>query len=156
MDGDEGRRARRMRLLAVLTLLVVFAAGALVGAAVQNARGGHDGPRGAPGRRGGPPPIFAEGSPVAERLNLTAAQRDSIEKIVANDRIKADSLYRQMRPRLRARFDSTTAAIDAVLTPQQRAEWHKIRQELDQRRGGRGGRGRRGPEGMPPPPPPGS
>ena len=138
-------RATRMRLLAVLTLLIVFAAGALVGAAVERGRG-HDAPqRGGRGARGGPPPIFAEGSPFVARLKLTPAQRDTIGKIMRNDRAKADSLYRQMRPRLRARFDSTTMAIEAVLTPEQSAEWKRVRQELRQR----GQRGRRLREGRP-------
>jgi Spy/CpxP family protein refolding chaperone len=138
-------RVLRMRLLAVLTLLIVFAAGALVGAAVERGRGHDAPPRGGRGPRGGPPPIFAEGSPFAARLNLTPAQRDTIQKIVRNDRAKADSLYRQMRPRLRARFDSTTMTIEAVLTPQQSAEWKRVREELRQR----GQRGRRLREGRP-------
>lgn len=159
MNGN-GARARRMRLLAVLTLLVVFAAGGLVGAAVARGRG-HDGPpRGGMGR-GGPPPMFAEGSPVAERLNLTPAQRDSIERITERDRVRADSVFRAMRMRMRARFDSTMMAVDSVLTPAQRAEWQEIRQEIQERErrermervrrgGGRGeGHGRPGGRGGP-------
>lgn len=148
MNGENGSRARRMRLLAVLSLLVVFVAGALVGAAVE--RGRHDGRRAdRPPReaRRGPPPMFAEGSPVARRLNLTAAQRDSIEKITERDRVRADSVFRETRRGMRSRFDSTMMAVEAVLTPQQRAEWQKIRQEFDtrDRREGRGRRGRGGP-----------
>jgi Spy/CpxP family protein refolding chaperone len=162
MTGDNGSRARRMKLVAVLTLLVVFVAGGLVGAAVERGRdhGGRRGegpPRG--DRRGGPPPMFAEGSPIARRLNLTDAQRDSIERITERDRVRADSLFRETRRGMRARFDSTMTAVDAVLTPAQRAEWQKIRQEW-QAREGRGGRGRGGPGrrggpdgGMPPGPP---
>ncbi|HEX6042203.1 hypothetical protein [Longimicrobium sp.] len=153
----------RMRILAVLTLLVVFVAGGLVGAAVAHGRGG-DGPRDRPPRgndRRGPPPMFAEGSPVAERLKLTPVQRDSIETLTTRDRARADSVFREMRQRMRSRFDSTMTAVDAVLTPEQRAEWQKIREEWQAReregRGRRGGRGRpdRGPfpDGPPPPPP---
>jgi Spy/CpxP family protein refolding chaperone len=90
--------------------------------------------------------MFAEGSPIAERLNLTDAQRDSIERITERDRVRADSIFRETRRGMRARFDSTMTAVDAVLTPTQRAEWQKIRQEW-QAREGRGGRGRRGPGG---------
>lgn len=153
----------RMRILAVLTLLVVFVAGGLVGAAVVQGRGG-DGPRERPprgnDRRGGPPPMFAEGSPVAERLKLTPVQRDSIEKLTTRDRDRADSVFREVRQRMRGRFDSTMTAVEAVLTPEQRAEWQKIRQEWQARerdgrgrRGGRGGRDRGPfPDGPPPPP----
>jgi hypothetical protein len=154
----------RMRLLAVLSLLFIFIAGGLVGAAVE--RGRHHGPRDdrppREGRRGGPPPMFAEGSPLAERLKLTPAQRDSIEKLTARDRTRADSVFRETRRGMRAHFDSTMQAVAAVLTPEQRAEWQKIRQEWterDQREGrgrrgqGRGGRGGDDPPGMPPPGP---
>jgi hypothetical protein len=137
----------RMRLLAILTLLVVFVAGGLVGAALEHGR--HDSRRDRlprVERRGGPPPLFAEGSPVAERLNLTEAQRDSIEKITTRDRVRADSVFRETRRRMRSRFDSTMMAVDSVLTPQQRAEWQKIRQEIMERER-REGRGRRGPGG---------
>lgn len=168
MNGDN---ARRMRILAVLTLLVVFAAGSLVGAAVERGRDhgrrGDRPPRGE-GRRG-PPPMFAEGSPLADRLKLTPAQRDSIERITERDRVRADSVFGATRRAMRARFDSTMMAVDSVLTPAQRAEWQKVRQEWQVRegrgRGGRGGPGRRGgPDGpggprMPPPdgpPPPGA
>jgi Spy/CpxP family protein refolding chaperone len=125
MNGDNASRARRMRLLAVLTLLMVFAAGALVGAAVE--RGSHHRPpHGAIPRSGGPPPMFAEGSPIVERLKLTPAQRDSIERLTAHDRARADSVFRHTRQQMRAHFDSTIRAVDAVLTPEQRAEWRRI------------------------------
>jgi Spy/CpxP family protein refolding chaperone len=160
-----GGNARRMRILAVLTLLVVFVAGGLVGAAVE--RGRDHGRRGdrpprAEGRRG-PPPMFAEGSPLADRLELTRAQRDSIERITERDRVRADSVFGATRRAMRARFDSTMMAVDSVLTPAQRAEWQKVRQEWQARegrgRGRRGGPGGRDGRGTPPgdgSPPPGS
>lgn len=131
MNGD-GSRARRMRLLAIATLLVTFLAGALVGTALERARGGDAPPEptGAePGRRRGGPDIFEANGPLGDRLRLTAAQRDTIARIVERDRRKADSLFREMRPRLRARFDSTTTAIEAVLTPEQRDEFRRWREE---------------------------
>jgi Spy/CpxP family protein refolding chaperone len=160
-----GGNARRMRILAVLTLLVVFVAGSLVGAAVERGRDhgrrGDRPPRGE-GRRG-PPPMFAEGSPLADRLKLTPAQRDSIERITERDRVRADSIFRETRRGMRARFDSTMMAVDSVLTPAQRAEWQKVRQEWQAREGrgrsGRGGPGGRSGRGMPPAdgsPPPGA
>lgn len=155
MNGENGGRARRMRLLAVLSLLVVFAAGALVGAAVE--RGRHHGPpRAAVHRGGGPPPMFAEGSPLARRLKLTPAQRDSIEKLTARERARGDSVFHETRRAMRHHFDSTMSAVDAVLTPDQRAEWQRIREEMHAapdehlRHHGPGGPGR-GPHGPPPP-----
>jgi Spy/CpxP family protein refolding chaperone len=116
----------RAALLAALTLAAVFVAGAAVGAAVERARAPEPAPLAGPPPEGRPP-IFA--GPMGERLGLTARQRDSIQRIVERDRVRADTLYREFRPRLRARFDSTTAAVEAVLTPEQRAEWRRIREE---------------------------
>ena len=128
MNGHGAIPPRRMHLLAVLTLLVVFAAGALVGAALE--RGSHHRPpHGAIPRGGGPPPMFAEGSPIVQRLKLTPAQRDSIEHLTARDRARADSVFHHTRERMRAHFDSTIQAVDAVLTPEQRAEWQRIREQ---------------------------
>jgi len=128
MSVESTGRARRMRLLAVLTLLFVFVAGGMVGAAVE--RGRHDGGRHRPQREGRLPPMFSEASPLVERLGLTAVQRDSIEKITARDRARADSIFREMRHEMRSRFDSSITAVNSVLTPGQRAEWQKIRQEM--------------------------
>lgn len=145
MNGADAGRARRMRLLAVLTLLVVFVAGGLVGAAVERGRSDDRRVPDRPTRaeRRGPPPMFAEGSPVARRLQLTEAQRARIEQISRRDRARADSAFRDARRGMRARFDSTLMAVDSVLTPQQRAEWQQIREQW-QMREGRGRRGRRG------------
>jgi Spy/CpxP family protein refolding chaperone len=161
MNGGNGSRTRRMRLLAVLSLLVVFVAGALVGAAVE--RGRHPGPpRGAVPGRGGPPPMFAEGSPMARRLRLTPAQRDSIEKLTARDRALGDSVFHATRRRMLLHLDSTMTAVEAVLTPEQRAEWRRIHEEWRHapdehlRRHGPPGPGgpRHGGPGGPPPGPP--
>ena len=134
MNGHGAVPPRRMHLLAVLTLLVVFAAGALVGAAVE--RGSHHRPpHGAVPRSGGPPPMFAEGSPIVQRLKLTPAQRDSIERLTEHDRLRADSVFHHTRGRMRAHFDSTIRAVDAVLTPEQRAEWLRIREQWHQGQG---------------------
>ncbi len=160
MNGD-GSRTRRMRLLAIASLLVTFVAGALVGAAVDRARGAdrREGPPpGAQHGRGGPrggPDIFEAGGPLDDRLRLTPQQRDAIQRIVERDRVKADSLFREMRPRLRARFDSTRAAVDAVLTPQQREEFRRFREERRAERRRRGGDRRPGPGEPPGPPAPG-
>jgi Spy/CpxP family protein refolding chaperone len=117
----------RAALLAGLTLLAVFVAGAAAGAAFERTRAPAVQPIAAPVAEGRPP-IFARG-PWMAQLDLSPAQRDSIQGIVERDRARADTLYREFRPRLSARFDSTTAAIEAVLTPEQRAEWQRIRAE---------------------------
>ena len=158
MNGENAGRPRRMRLLAVLTLLMVFAAGALVGAAVARGTGHHRPPHGALPRGGGPPPMFAEGSPIVQRLKLTPVQRDSIERLTARDRARADSVFHHTRQLMRAHFDSTIQAVDAVLTPAQRAEWKRIHEQWHEgdgsgapmRHHGSPGPGRHGPGGPPP------
>lgn len=122
----------RPALLAVLTLAAVFLAGAAVGAAFERARTPDPPPVAGPPH--GRPPIFAAEGPLGERLGLTAAQRDSIRQILERDRRRAETLYREFHPRLRARFDSTRAAVDSVLTPEQRAEWERRRARHHMRR----------------------
>jgi Spy/CpxP family protein refolding chaperone len=145
--------ARHVRLLAALSLLVTFAAGMVVGGAVTRAHDRHwfmAGPHGP----GGPQNLFAPQGELGRRLNLNAQQRDSIQHIVQREQAGAEAFMREMRPRLRAHFDSVTTAIDAVLTPTQRAEFAKFRTEhrLDHHHRGPGMGG--GGPGMPPPPPP--
>ena len=155
MNGGDAGRARRMRILAVLTLAMVFVAGGLVGAAVERGRVARTPDRPLPrAERRGPPPMFAEGSPLAEKLGLTPAQRDSIERIARRDRVRADSVFRETRRAMRLRLDSTLTAVEDVLTPEQRAEWRRMRREMRMRDLGEG-RGRRAPgmrgrPGMPP------
>lgn len=146
--NDDPSRPRRARLLAALTLLVTFAAGGVVGAAVENARDRMHGPPRGAGREAH---FLAAERQLAERLELSPAQRDSIRSIVRHDRALADSIFREMRPRVRARFDSTLSAIEGVLTPAQREEFRKIRDEHHPRHRGHhpGGPG----QGHPIPPP---
>jgi len=153
---SERDRPGRVRVAAIAILLAVFVAGGLVGAAIDrtlHARA-HERealqmrrpPEGPGGRRGRGPAIFASGGPLAERLKLTPEQQRQIDSIIRVDRQKADSLYREVGPQLRARFDSTTAAIRTVLTPEQQAEFRRYREEQrarmrersGERRGGRG------------------
>ena len=145
----------RMRSMAITVLLLTFVAGGLVGIAVDRvlisgptapADGGTRPTRigGPPGLRGGriPGGIFASGGGMAERLGLSPEQQERIDSVLAADRRKADAMLRQIRPLLQARYDSTTAAILGVLSPEQRAEFEAIRRE---RREQIRARGRRAP-----------
>lgn len=147
---------RNVRLLAILSLLVTFVAGMAVGGALTRAHdhrwfmgGDHHGPG------GGPHNLFAPDGELGKRLNLTPQQSDSIGRIVQRERAGAEAFMREMRPRLRAHFDSVTTAIDGVLTPAQRSEFARFRTEhrLDHHRHG-DGPGMPGDDGPPLPPPP--
>lgn len=130
----EGKPGGRARLLAVALLLATFAAGALVGIASQQVLSA-DEPRSGEQRRdrGRDHDMFRPGGELTERLGLSEAQRVEIERIITENREKADSIFDEMRPRLRARYDSTTAAIRGVMTPEQQAEFDRYRAERRER-----------------------
>lgn len=125
---------RRTRLLAMLVLVATFAAGALVGLASEQVLGA-DEPERVEMRRGHGPQRnpFARQGMLAERLDLTEEQRAEIDSILAADRAKTDSMFREIRPRLRARYDSTTSRIRGVLTAEQQQEFDRYRQERRER-----------------------
>lgn len=131
---------RRLRMAGMALLAVTFAVGMLAGTAfgrVLSARepgaaasAAADCPRG--GR--GPHHVFDE-------LDLTAEQRGRIDQILARRRAVADSLWRADGARIRASVDSTRAEIRAVLTPEQAAEYDRLRQKhREKRRADRDGR----------------
>ena len=143
MSTDRGR-IHRIRLLAFAALVVTFLAGALAGMAYERVLSASEPPvekrEGRHGSRGAQ--AFAPDGPLGDRLDLTAEQRAKIERILAEDRTKARAIFREMKPRLRARFDSTTAAVREVLTPEQRVEFERYRAERRaamRKRYGRGG-----------------
>lgn len=125
---------RRTRLLAMLVLFTTFAAGALVGLASEQVLDANE-PERVETRRGRGPHRnpFARQGMLAERLQLTEEQRAEIESILAADRAKTDSMFREIRPRLRARYDSTTSRIREVLTVEQQEEFDRYRQERRER-----------------------
>jgi Spy/CpxP family protein refolding chaperone len=117
-------------------LLLAFVAGALGGVAADRllaARSarvepalsdpGENGPLG----RGGAGAIFPAGVQLARQLNLSPEQRDRIEEILVAERSKADSVLREVRPLLQARYDSSTQAVRAILTPEQRERFDRLR-----------------------------
>jgi Spy/CpxP family protein refolding chaperone len=120
---------------AVLILALVATLGALVGIMADRvlARRGAAAtpstvertrePRGAmvPGMR------YGEG--LATRLDLSTAQRASIDSILAEDRLRARELTRQFQPQFRSLAEETRARVEAVLTPEQRAELRVMRQQ---------------------------
>ncbi len=130
--NDSRRSMLRMRLLALAVLLAAFAAGGITGVAyertVSAGEAGPPPPRHG-GRRGPPPNIFAAGGPLADRLDLSPEQSRRIQEIVNADRVKAQATFEEIEPLLRARFDSTQTAIEAVLTEEQRAEFRRLQQE---------------------------
>ncbi|HWK90103.1 MAG TPA: hypothetical protein VNP72_08900 [Longimicrobium sp.] len=126
--------SRRARVLGILLLAAVFAAGSLAGAAstrVLSARettpaGGKSGDC-EDGKHRGKRMLY-------DQIDLTPDQRTRIEAIMARGRARTDSLWRRDGTRVRAAVDSTRAEIRAVMTPPQRARFDQLRAERDARK----------------------
>jgi Spy/CpxP family protein refolding chaperone len=138
----------RARWTALGLLLLAFVAGALGGVAADRLLGtptsntGLDLPRRAGAERPGARPgaIFPAGVQLARELELSPEQRRQIQRILAEEREKADSVMRAVRPLLQARYDSSLQAVREVLTPEQRERFDQLREERRQRIRGRGPR----------------
>jgi Spy/CpxP family protein refolding chaperone len=137
------------RWTALGLLLLAFVAGALGGIAADRLLGTDASETGGrlplpagSGRAGaGPGAIFPAGVQLARELELTAEQRERIQAILSEERAKADSVMRAVRPLLRARYDSSLQAVRAVLTPEQRERFDRLREERRDRVRGRRPRG---------------
>lgn len=134
----------RNLLLAVAVLLIVFAAGLAAGAAIIHLL--RPGPRMIraeiedfmPPRL---PGVHAPGGERREivlrhgpgaldpRLGLDENQRARVDSLMKEQARKAEELMRDMEPRLKALTDSTDAAIEALLTPDQRERFRELREE---------------------------
>jgi Spy/CpxP family protein refolding chaperone len=82
---------------------------------------------------------------LTRELDLTSAQQNAIDSIMAGNEAEFAAMEKEMRPRMRAFLERTRGQIDSVLTPGQREKFHKF--------GPRGGPPDEpgGPEGPPPP-----
>src|SRR5438445_212795 len=97
----EGGMLQQSRFWAIVALFATFAAGGLLGWAVgTRAHGG--GPRGWASRGGGPPGPDGMVGFLSERLDLTAAQRDSVRAILERHRADLEKIWQEVHPR----FDS--------------------------------------------------
>ena len=131
----------RARLLAVAILLAVFAAGAFAGAALTVALGDRGGRRlvkheehvlRGPGAFPGDPEgvVFMRSKmPLDEPLGLTDDQSAQVRRLMEDQQEKARELMGDMEPRMKALMDSTNAAIETVLTPEQRERFRELQAE---------------------------
>src|SRR2546429_6186345 len=88
----EGGMLQQSRFWAIVALFATFAAGGLLGwAGGARAHGG--GPRGWASRGGGPPGPDGMVGFLSERLDLTAAQRDSVRADRKSTRLKSSHRY---------------------------------------------------------------
>jgi len=73
-------------------------------------------------------------SDIFDQLGLTPEQRTRVDEILEARKMHVDAFWNEAGPRLRAIVDSTRAEIREVLTPEQRAEYDRIREERRRRR----------------------
>jgi Spy/CpxP family protein refolding chaperone len=122
---------RRTRLTGMALLIVTFAAGMLAGTAFSRVLSARE-----------PAAAAAKDCPPAERgphsildqLELEPGQRARVDSIMERRRERTDSLWQQDGQRIRAAVDSARAEIRTVLTPQQAAEYDRLRQEHEAER----------------------
>lgn len=119
---------RRVWLLATAALLLAFVAGGLSGAAWERHQAAQR--RNALADR---EETFAER--MKRRYGVNQAQATRLEAIVAKRRPRMDSLMATVQPEVRAAFDSTSAELREVLTPEQRVKFD--RDQARRRRSGR-------------------
>ena len=108
---------RRVWVLATVALLLAFVAGGLAGAAWE--RWDHRQER--RHERGRGERDFGER--LKQRYGLSDEQARRVDSIVQRRRPRVDSLMATVQPRIRAAFDSTSAEIRVLLTPEQRVKF---------------------------------
>jgi len=114
------------RAAAVLAVLGLFAVGVLSGALGVHLYYAHL-------FRSHQPPPWADRSPMvlalSNRLDLSRAQQRQLEEIFVQARIEGEALRRELRPRIEGQMDRTRRRIEAILTPEQRAEFERMHAE---------------------------
>ncbi len=115
----------RARLLSAVLLVVVFAAGVLVGAAADRALD----PR-SHGRH-------RHEAEVLDRLQLDGRQKAEVEKILERRRSEAAKVWSEVKPRLNQVVAGTRRDLAKVLTPGQLAEYDRLTAERWRRMEGR-------------------
>jgi Spy/CpxP family protein refolding chaperone len=114
--------AKRARMMGVVVLAIMFAIGALTGAATMRVTTGDESRARTAADSQKRPGLF-------ETLQLTDEQRAQVDAIMERRRGEVDAFWKQHGPQLRAITDSARAEIRSVLTPEQRALEEQFRAE---------------------------
>ncbi len=119
--------------LAVLFLLGAFLTGGALGYTADHMMGRDK----TSGPHGGKEGMSAR---IAKELDLTAAQRASMDSLMARRKDQIRELYRPIRPRLdslekmgRAISDTTHAQVRRILTAEQQIKWDAMRDRARKR-----------------------
>jgi Spy/CpxP family protein refolding chaperone len=134
--------ARSQRLVAALVVALVLITGLVLGVGVDRGillrnRGAFGGRAafGRPGPRRGPPERMRQR--FATELGLSASQMAQVDSIMSQQMARRRALDDSMGSRIRVLMDSTRAAVDRVLTPEQRQKLAALRAHRDSARGSR-------------------
>ncbi|HEY6843303.1 MAG TPA: hypothetical protein VI391_03990 [Thermoanaerobaculia bacterium] len=77
--------------------------------------------------------------PILERLDrelhLTPQQKTQVQQILDRHRARIEAAMANVRPQIRQEIDATNAEIEKVLTPDQRAQFAKMKMRMPHRRG---------------------
>jgi len=120
------------KVLAVITVIIAFGVGLIVGGAGTWAWIIH--------HHGGRAPFFEA---LGERrimrhldheLDLTPQQHDAIAKIIHERHQRIDAIFGGLRPEVRREIDMANTEIEKLLTPAQRAKFEQARMRLHSRR----------------------
>jgi len=114
--------AKRARMMGFAVLVIMFAVGALSGAATMRVASTDRAASSERTERRERPGLF-------ERLDLTTDQRAQIDAIMERRRGEVDAFWNEHGPQLRAIMDSARAEMHQVLTPEQRALEEQFRAE---------------------------
>src|SRR2546421_9374630 len=120
---------QQSRFWAITALVATFAAGGLFGWVLGTRA--HGGPRGWALRGGGPPGPDGMVGFLSERLDLTAAQRDSVRAILERHRADLEKIWREVHPRFDSVRSAMSAEINAQLTPAQRPRYAELERRLE-------------------------
>lgn len=142
----EQTRKPRVSRVSILLIVAAFLAGLWGGVAVDHYlwRGRPGGPLGGMGPDRGHGPEAPEQRAAMQRrmadrltreLKLTPEQRQRVEVMLPRHMAAFDSLRREMAPRLQALLDSSSAEMEAILTPEQRVKWEENRRRFGPRHG---------------------
>lgn len=116
------------RWKAIGMLLLAALVGAAVGSLVVR--------RGGPWGGGGPHRWSPQGYArlLDRELDLTPAQRDSVENILRTSTVTLDSLWREMQPRFDSLRMDIRGRIRAQLNPEQQSKYGRLTDRLDAER----------------------
>lgn len=137
--------ANKTRLLGIAMLVLTFVVGALSGAALDRLLVAEPVPAPAvvtpaptPASDEEPERRSRRGRPserdIFDQLDLTVEQREKIDEILDRRRAQLDAFWAETRPKVHSLVESTRADIRAILTPEQRAEYDRLRAEARRER----------------------